>query len=188
MADRIRAAFLERQLLESEGLNAASDIVQITPVAGAPPDRYIIELRCRGLVRAADGGIQTADRFAVSMHFSDDYLRSVPNPFQVLSVLHPAGAFQPNIAEHAPFVCPGRLPPGMGIVELTYQLWSLWTYRSFNLVDGLNPDACRYARAHQSEFPLDPRPLKRIPAAFTVEPVDAALLRPAGETQREPIA
>lgn len=171
MSNRIQHAFLCRQLEDSERLIAESDIVSIIPVAGTPPDRYIIELRCRGLARNAAGIIAPADRFVVMAHFSEDYVRSIPNPFQVLTVMHPAGAFHPNIAERAPFICPGRLPPGMGIVELTYQLWSLWNYRSYNLVDGLNADACRYARAHQAEFPLDPRPLKRAAASFSVEAV-----------------
>jgi hypothetical protein len=168
MSDPIRAAFLEHQLREATRLNAESDIVRVIAVEGSPPERYVIDFHCRGLIRDADGTIRAADRFTCAAYFSDAYLRSVPNPFQVLTVLQPANAFHPNIAERAPFICPGRLPPGMGIVELTYQLWSLWTYRSYNLVDGLNPDACRYARAHQSEFPLDPRPLKRAPVSFTV--------------------
>lgn len=172
MPDPIRDAFLKRQLEEALALNAASDIVTITPVGGMPPDRYIIDFRCRGLMRTANGDVHPAEQFVVGVYFSQSFLRDVPNPFQVLTVLHPRGAFQPNIAEHAPFVCPGHLPPGMAITELTYQLWELWTWRKFNLVDGLNAEAARYARAHQAEFPLDPRPLKRKAPTFTVEAVE----------------
>lgn len=171
MSDRIRHSFLVRQHEDALQLNADSDIVTATPVEGDPPDRYVIDYRCRGLVRGVDGSVRPHDRFVVALHFSDEHLRSIPNPFQALSVLHPVGAFHPNIAAQAPFICPGRLPPGMGIVEITYQLWELWTWRSFNLVDGLNKEACRYARAHQADFPLDPRPIKRRAATFTVEPL-----------------
>ena len=174
MTDRIREAFLERQYRDALALNADSDIVTLTPVEGNPPDRYVIDYRCRGLRRDVDGIIRPHDRFVVGVHLSDAYLKSIPNPVQVLTIMHPVGAFHPNIAERAPFICPGRLPPGMSIVELAYQLWELWTWRSFNLVDSLNAEAARYGREHRSELPLDQRPLKRHAVSFTVEAVESA--------------
>jgi hypothetical protein len=169
MPDRIREAFLRHEQQAALALDAASDVVTLTAVAGDPPDTYVIDLRCKGLARGADGNVHVADRFVVGLHFGENYLRSVPDPFAILTVLHPQNAFQPNIAERAPFICVGHLAPGTGIVELVYQVWQIWTYRKYNLVDGLNADACRYARAHQADFPLDPRPLKRAAPSFTVE-------------------
>ena len=172
MADRIREAFLTRQLRDAMQLNEASDVVTVTPIAGVPPERYVIDLRCRGLVQEADGTIRVHDRFAVGLHFPEDYTRSVPNPFQILTVLHPMNAYHPNVSARAPFICVGHLPPGTGIIEIAFQVWEIWTYRRYNLVDGLNADAALYARAHRAEFPVDPRPLKRRAGSFTVEAVE----------------
>ena len=54
MADRILEAFLVRQAEEGLALAAESDLLTLLPF-GSPPDRYLVELRCTGLVERAPG-------------------------------------------------------------------------------------------------------------------------------------
>jgi hypothetical protein len=59
MRDKIFESFLRRQYEEGMELARSSDLVQLYPMGGEPPDRYVAAFRCKGLVRGdgwADGG------------------------------------------------------------------------------------------------------------------------------------
>ena len=64
----------------------------------------------------------------------------------------------------APFICPGRIVPGMSLVDLLYQVYEILTYQKLTTHDALNREAAAWARANQGRFPTDRRPLKRRPA------------------------
>ena len=78
--DRILESFLKRQLEEGLKLAAASDIVDLIPLGGPPPQHYVVDFHCRGLVRTGKGEIRQWNRFTVGIFFPTDYLRSA-NPF-----------------------------------------------------------------------------------------------------------
>jgi len=162
MSDAIFTGFLERQLDSGMQLAAASDLLELAPVWGEPPQRYIARFRCRGLVRTTEGDIVEADDFAVGITFPDDYLRCA-DPARVVTWLGPRNVFHPNISDRAPVVCVGRLSPGTELVDLLFQLFEMITWRKVTMRedDALNPAACAWARNHRDRFPVDTRPLKR---------------------------
>jgi hypothetical protein len=162
MTDHILHGFLERQRDEGLALAAESDLFALLPLDGDPPQRYVVEFHCKGLVRARSGEIVEAERFAVGIWFPDDYLRSV-NPFQVLTWLAPQNVWHPNISNVAPFVCVGRLAPATGLVDVIYQLFEIVTYHKVTMRedDALNKEACAWTRRNLPRFPVDTRPLKR---------------------------
>lgn len=180
MTDPILRAFLATQLVEGMALAAASDLVEVVPLAGVPPRKYLVRFRCTGLVRADDGAIVEADEFAVGVFFREDHLR-VADPGTLVTWLHPRTVFHPNL--RAPAVCLGRVAPGMSLVDIIYQLHAVITYNKATLDDALNGAAAAWARENPHRLPVDRRPLKRrldaAPAAveddfdFDVEEVES---------------
>ncbi len=168
MANAIYTRFLRTQL--ENGLNLArnSDLVRLFPGLEDPPQHYVLEFGCRGLVRNENGAVVEADRFAVGVYFPPEYLRHV-TPVQILTWLAPLHVFHPNIGP--PLVCVGRLVPGTPLVDLMYQLFEIISFNKVTMKedDALNWDACAWARRNQHRFPTDNRPLRRRAVAFRVD-------------------
>lgn len=160
MTDKIFEAFLRRQYQEGMALAAASDLLDLIPLDGPPPQHYLARLCCKGLVRTDAGQVVEADRFEAGIWFPDDYLRQA-DPFKILKWFGPRRFFHPNA--RAPFICVGRLTPGTSLVDILYQLFEIISYNKVTMRedDALNKDACAWARRNQRLFPIDPRPLKR---------------------------
>jgi hypothetical protein len=175
MQDKIFEAFLKRQYEEGMALARSSDLLDLFPMSDDPPDRYIAQFRCHGLVRSSDGDVVEADHFEVGIWFPSDYLRRA-EPFQVLTWLGPCAVFHPNISDKAPFICVGKLAPNTALVDILYQCFEIITYNKVTMRedDALNAEACVWARENQQRFPIDRRPLKRRALDLTCEAVEKA--------------
>jgi len=158
--DPIFSAFLERQAEEGQALAQASDILDLDRLATG--QHFVAHYACRGLVKGKDDAIRETNAFHVGVFFDAAYLRTV-NPFEALTLLDPLNTYHPNVAFGAPFICVGRIAPGMPLVDLLYQIYEILTYQKLTPRedDALNKEACRWARANQARFPIDGRPLKR---------------------------
>jgi len=159
--DPVFDSFLARQYQEGMALAAGSDLLELFPLDGMPPSRYIARFNCRGLVRSPNGNVTESERFEVGIWFPSDYLRRA-EPWEVLTWLGPRHVFHPNISNRMPLICVGRLAPGTWLVDLLFQCFEIITYQKVTMRedDALNPAACAWAREHQSRFPVDSRPLK----------------------------
>lgn len=159
--DPVYEAFLARQHEEGVALAAASDLLELVPLDGTPPSRYIARFKCSGLVQSPNGRVTEADRFEVGIWFPSDYLRRA-EPWEVLTWLGPRRVFHPNISDQWPVICVGRLTPGTWLVDLLYQCFEIISYQKVTMRedDALNPAACAWARENQNRFPIDRRPLK----------------------------
>jgi hypothetical protein len=178
--DRVFDAFLQRQLEDGSALAAQSDLLELLPFHGSPPDRYLVRYRCRGLVRSADGEIVEAERFDLGVWFPHDYLRRA-NPFDVVTWFGPPNVFHPNLGSGPGgqiFICIGRLAPGAPLVDILEQCFEIITYQKATLRedDALDHAACAWARRNQHRLPIDPRPLRRRRVDFAVETTDEAKL------------
>ncbi len=169
MSDKIFEAFLKRQLEEGRALADASDIVDLLPIGEPLPQRYIADFHCRGLVRTREGKIMEWNHFTVGIYFPSGYLRSA-DPFAMLRWFGPPTEenpdmviWHPNVSARAPFICVGRIAPGMPLTDLLHQLYEIISYQRYTPIefDSLNKDCCSWARAHSHRFPMDRRPLKR---------------------------
>jgi hypothetical protein len=58
--DPIFEAWLEENCARGLALARDSDLLELTPVGGNPPQKYRAEFRCRGLIRDAGGNIVEA--------------------------------------------------------------------------------------------------------------------------------
>ncbi len=166
--DPIFGAFLERQAEEGRALAQASDILDLDCLPTG--QHFLAHYACRGLVKGPDNVEREAEGFHVCVFFGAAYLRTV-NPIEVLTFLGPLNTFHPNLAFGAPFICVGRITPGMPLVDLLYQVYEILSYQKLTPRedDALNREACIWARANQHRFPIDRRPLKRRPLVLEVE-------------------
>lgn len=159
MRDPIFSRFLQRSHDDAMALAASSDLLELEPLAGSPPTRFIAHFGCRGLV-FRNNEVQEAEQFAVGFNFPAGYLQSAPEPLRMLTWLGPRDAFHPNILGR--FICIGKLGQGAGLEELLFQTFDLITYQRVTMKenDALNGAACAWARRHVHELPIDPRPLR----------------------------
>lgn len=160
MRDPVFDAFLEKQYTDGMALAESSDILELAPLGGPPTQQFIVTLHCRGKVGTAADALRDADQFRIGVFFPADYLRRI-NLAQVIQVLSPRTVWHPNVV--GPAICLGHMPPATPLVDLIYQVLEIVTFRRFmpREDDALNPAACQWARAHQDDFPLDNRPLRR---------------------------
>lgn len=154
--DRILASWLESQYEEAMRIAQRSSVLTLAPVDGAPPRRYLAKFQCNGLART-EQGVTVIDRHIVMISFPQRYLRTSPDPGQLVTWLEPVNAWHPNV--RPPFVCLGHIPPGMSLSSLLYQLYQVITWNRFTPRedDALNKDACAWARANLDRLPIDER-------------------------------
>ena len=98
MEDKTLEGFLDTQLIKGMALAESSDLLELTPLPGTPPQHYVARFRCRGLVRSANGRIEVAQCFDVGITLDDEYLVS-PDPMRVLTWLSPP-PLAPRSAPH----------------------------------------------------------------------------------------
>ena len=171
MADEVLRKFLARQYDEGMALAGASDILELLPLDGPPPHRYIAEFHAKGLVKAPDGKIAEDNQCHLGIWLPDNYLRCA-EAGQILTYLGPSPRpFHPNI--RPPVICV-HIRPGMSLVELLHTCYELWTWQKFYTGDeGLNHEAAQWARHQRADrFPIDSRPLKRRKLKLTVGRTD----------------
>jgi len=174
MTDKIFSKFLERQREEALALAAKSSILRLFPGPGSPPQQYIAEFRCQGLVQERNGRIGECGLFVVGIFLPNDYLRRA-STFEVLTWLGPTNVFHPNILGQHGAICIGRLNPGTSLVSICYQVFEMIVYRTYNTreFDSLNKAACSWARNNAGRLPTDARPLQRPELAVPPQAVSA---------------
>lgn len=171
--DTPRIRFLQAQYAAAMQMNKESDMVAIHPLPDSdPPERYVVELRSRGLAGTSPADIRESDYCAVGIWFHEDYLRFA-EPLRAITWLAPANQWHPNLAP--PAACLGPIRPATRLIQLVYSLHEIVVYANYGTDerDCLNRDACRWARANAHLFPLDTRPLKR-PGSGTPQGTEGA--------------
>lgn len=161
MPDRIFEAFLERQIREGAALAQGSDLLELVTI---DPQHHVGIFKCSGLVQSPGGNVETASHFEAGIYFAPDHLRRL-EPMNVITWFGPTNVWHPNI--RPPHVCLGNMAPGVGLVELVYQLHEIITWRRFTAHHSLNWDAANWANRHRGRFPVDRRPLRRRELALT---------------------
>lgn len=156
MTDTIRASWLKTQYVEAMTFARRSDVLNLVPISGDPPHKYIAKFDCGGLAET-EAGIAVIGQHLVGIYFPEEYQRTPCDPGQVLTWLEPRNEFHPNI--RAPLCCVGPIPPGMSLLNLLHQLFAMITWQKFTPLEhnALNAAACSWARANLDRLPVDPR-------------------------------
>lgn len=111
------------------------------------------------MVRGPDGRIEPVEsEFLVGIAFACSHLRCV-DPLRVVTWLGPMNVVHPNILP--PFVCIGHVAPGIGLVDLCYQIFDIITFNNWASDNALSHEDAQWARNAQHLFPVDRRPLRR---------------------------
>lgn len=167
MKDIVLNGFLDSQLRDGMNLAGNSNIVDLLPVEGSPPFRYVVRYKCNSIIQA-NGKIEVKHGiYLAGITFLTEYLRFVTNPFQIVSWLGPDNIFHPNILPIASLICLGEVYPGTGLIDILFRIYDVIRYANVTPVenDALNKFACQWYREHCNEkgrFPVDSRPLKAI--------------------------
>jgi len=162
-------SFLERNYEMGMALARDSDLLELRPVAGNPPHKYLAEYFCKGLVRNARGDIVEADRFLVGIYFPDNY-QDLADPYTVLTWLEPVEIFHSNV--RPPLICLD-LTPGKPLVPLLHGCYEVITWQLFATDSALDKEAAQWGRRNGHRLPVDRRPLKRRAIDVRVEKVEA---------------
>ena len=160
--DPVLDGFLRQQREQGMELASASDLLELTPIGNRVPTHYLARFHTNGLVSEDRAKPEPASGFLLGIQFHAGYLRYA-DPARVLSWLAPRTVFHPNI--RTPLICIGPIAPGTGLVELLYRVFDVITYHNVtpNEYDALDAVACAWARRNRHLFPIDRRPLKRLP-------------------------
>lgn len=165
--EKVFGDFLEIQREEGLALAKASDVLDLQPL---DPQRYLATFRCYGVFDYGEGPIVEADRFMVGIFMPDDYLR-VPATEIICTFFGPRQTYHPNVG--FPMICIGEVFPATTLVQVLHRLYEVVSYQNYGTDerDSLNPEACAWARANASRFPVDSRPLKRRKWDFEVDEI-----------------
>jgi ubiquitin-protein ligase len=126
---------------------------------GDPPERYLITLKGKGLIRKSEAdSVEAADVHRVEIRLGIDYPRSRPDLQWLTSIYHP------NISAVGA-VCLGGYStnwvPSLGLAELCEMLWDMVRYANYDPKSAYNYAAGRWSETQtQFDFPLDARPLR----------------------------
>ena len=165
--DNALRGFLERQYTEAMALAEKSDLLDLRPLEGEPPYKYVAHFSCKGLVKNGSE-ITEAESFLVGIMMPSDYLARV-EPLEVVSWLAPRNIHHPNVGrgpirrEGPLLICVGDISPATTLVDILYQVFEIITYNNMTMQESnaLNWEACAWARQNLQRFPVDSRPLKR---------------------------
>jgi ubiquitin-protein ligase len=122
--------------------------LQLIQSDGAPPERYQLEYRIRGMRQTADE-LAVAKSHMVEIALPLSYPRMPPQCRMLTPIFHP------NIAPHA--ICIGdHWSPGEPLWSIIARIGEMISYQSYNTKSPLNGEAARWALEHLDELPLDP--------------------------------
>lgn len=126
---------------------------------GDPPERYLITLRGKGLMRKSEAEpVELAEVHRVEIRLGIDYPRSRPDLQWLTQIFHP------NISAVGA-VCLGgystNWTPSLGLDELCTMLWDMVRYANFDPKSAYNYAAGRWCETQsQWTFPVDHRPIR----------------------------
>ncbi|MGH2535905.1 MAG: ubiquitin-conjugating enzyme E2 [Candidatus Promineifilaceae bacterium] len=154
MSFDIRETRLRNDYRRVQELVNRSELIKIAATEGDPPEKYLIELRCRGVERLSPAGKPVyADLHRVRIYLHAEYPLKQPQ----LKWLTPI--FHPNIHSTGA-VCIGAWWPAKTLDELILTLGEMVQYKNLGPKDPMNSRAAGWALRNRGLFPVDPRPLK----------------------------
>jgi len=145
---------LQRDYDKLQELAIRSPFVSVQAVEGHPPEKYIIDLTCKGITQLRAGNSPVYSQYhQLGIHLHDEYPRKGPNLQMLTPVWHP------NIASNG-LVCYGDegdhgWAPAMGLDDLIVRVIQIIRYENIGLNSPFNTIAARWAAKHQSLFPLE---------------------------------
>jgi hypothetical protein len=157
---RAHRELLENELELMERLRLESSRFEFTAF-GAPPTRYEVVFRCRGLADLAGGQPIYADEHRAEIILHPDF----PTAEDAVEIQWKTPILHPNIdLEHGPCIKGTPLGANIRIAEICEFLAEMIQYIRYNYGNHWKSDsakeAAEWAMAHPESLPLDPTPLR----------------------------
>jgi len=165
---RIRRLTLDYELLQK--ILRESPLVEISGVAGLPPEIYRFTYRLKGLYVSPSGEILERDTHLLEVNLTLDYPRRAPQCRMLTPIFHP------NFDEAS--VCIGDFwAASEGLDDLIIRIGRMIAYQEYNTKSPLNGLAAKWAAEHAHLLPIDSRNISPVSEAQTPAPPP----EPAGE-------
>lgn len=148
-------------------LLAVSNLIRMVTTEGYPPEKYLIELTCRGVARVNGNQPVYADDHQVGIYLPAGYPTTKPSMKWMTPIFHPN--ISPNGA-----VCIGAWYASKWLDELVYMLAEMVQYKNFddNPTNVLNIEAADWSRQHRHLFPVDRREIKTMGEGTLISLID----------------
>lgn len=152
MNPRVRR--LQADYASLQELAARSSIITIETAEGNPPERYVIQLHCKGVHSIDRSGRPTyTDSHRLEIQLHDSY----PSRKPLLMML--SKMFHPNISTRGT-VCIGSegdhgYAPSMKLADLVLRIIEMVRYENIGFTSPFNLEAKRWAQKNMHLFPLD---------------------------------
>lgn len=152
-----RVRRLRSDLRKLQELDSRSPFVKIKETEGSPPEKYILQLTCRGISKLDDAGKPVyADTFMLSIQLHHDYPSKAPL-FEVMAGETPI--FHPNIGAGG-LVCIGDAgdhgwSPALSLDDVVMRIIQMIRYENVGYESALNMIANAWAEKNTHLFPLD---------------------------------
>ena len=138
-------------------LRAESSIISFQ-TRGTPPDHYTVTFLGPGTWRdPKTNQVAIRQEHIVTVGLTAAYPRMIPELAWKTPIFHP------NVSASG-VVCLGAYQtnwvPSLKLDELCLMLWDMIRYQNYDVESPYNREAAIWARANDSQFPLDARPLR----------------------------
>ncbi|MBP1660028.1 MAG: Ubiquitin-conjugating enzyme [Candidatus Aminicenantes bacterium] len=127
---------------------ADQDRVLIRNTAGAPPEKYQIEYRIRGL-EMKGGEVVERSSHLVEIVLPLEYPTMEPKCRMLTPVFHPN--ISPQVICHT-----DHWAAGESLVDVVVRIGEMISYQNYNIKSPRNGEAARWAEGNMSRFPIDP--------------------------------
>jgi ubiquitin-protein ligase len=145
---RTRRLMVDAELIRRRFANWP--LIEISGVAGIPPEIYRFTYRVKGLYVDAGGSILERDMHLLEVNLSLDYPRRAPQCRMLTPVFHP------NFDDAS--VCIGDFwAASEGLDELVIRIGRMIAYQEYNTRSPLNGLAAKWAAQNESMLPVDDR-------------------------------
>jgi hypothetical protein len=160
----LRKGMFRRELTEFAD---KSPVMRVVSAADFGPEfRALVRFDTETLVSPPGGPVGRAGPVMVGIRYHERHLSEAPIPWELVSLLHPAFVFHPNVNAGGA-LCLGHPPPGVPLGLILHMTWAalVFNLRVVDTVDwhGLNPRAAAFVRANREMFPLCDRGLFEAP-------------------------
>jgi ubiquitin-protein ligase len=165
---RIRRLTVDYELLRKS--LGKSSLVEISGVAGLPPEIYRFTYKLKGVYVSPTGEILERDTHLMEVNLTLDYPRRAPQCRMLTPIFHP------NFDEAS--VCIGDFwAASEGLDDLIVRIGRMIAYQEYNTKSPLNGLAAKWAAEHAHMLPIDPRNISPVSDAEALEPP----VKPASE-------
>jgi ubiquitin-protein ligase len=141
-------------------LATKSDLIEVEPTEGDPPTKYLVTLKCKGMMLHPTKGKPCLTANHVMEIYLPAGIPGYPNEAPYVLCLTPH--FHPNISPENNMVCIGierDWESSLDIAWLVTHLADMITYRVYGFEKPYNQKAVKWTKANKAKLPLDTRPL-----------------------------